>query len=1085
MSKRIIIVGILISVIAGFFWTQSRYPALNEKALGDVQIEDALSHEALIPVRKTAPSYIKVLYITINWLYSNKEGMTFGILLATAFLTLLGYMPKPGGQNIFLNILYGIIIGAPLGVCINCAAPIAKGMHKGGLKLETSLVAMFSSPSLNFIVLITLFNLFPLYMVVIKIALTLLFILVILPLLICYVFKLDKVPQSKRANEPLQQKMHNESWWQAVKATGKDLGKNLWHFLIMMIPLMTLAGFLSALLVVFFPLGNLSHIEINFGTILFIAFLGTLLTVPMAFDVIVVHLFMEIGMSPAVGMVLLFTLGMYSVFPYMVIFKTMSRKLATTIFCIVMVLGVCGGYIARAYDDYKTKKIISIFSQEFYEGESLRGGKDFSDSQRGEQGSANKLMAHSFDQRGIFTGEYSMGMAKKHTKFRKFGEEEMGEMISVFDDRFNEKDIKREDQKDPLIFSQDGELAEQDGPPQVQLDIEHDFTIENISVDHIKYYLKQGKGGGYFERFEGNAFGLNKHMSFSALDFFGPFHRSSGIAVGDMNNDHWQDILLANRQGIYLYKNMGGKKFILKEIDLPEINFLNVLLVAFVDINNDSWQDIYVAGYGGKNYFILNDGNEFRKSNIVNIPQKQAIATIAASFADLDRDGDLDFVQGNWSVGGRSLPSPASANNLIINNDLNFTERNLNEIVGETMSVLFSDFDNDHDMDLIIGNDFNEPDIFYLGNPSGQLANIGSEAGLIPVTTFATMSVDVADFDNDLIMDIYMGGISSHQRKRNNKIDRCFDIKDIIEKQECQNNQKISRIIRKRNMVACTKLKDEKSKNSCMVTIMVRLAIFQNNEDLCAYIPESYQPQRISCRARFFPKIGEEGAYSGAIDQNMLENVLLKGSPDGKFQEISDRMGVDEGRWTWNAKFADLDNDEWQDIYVGNGRFRKQSPYSNVFFHNYGGKYFKEEQEKFNLENFNVVTSYVYVDIDNDGDLDIITAGLNSPTNIYINNEHVNNMVSFEFRDHVGNFWGIGNKVYIYYGKNSERHQVREIKLGGGYQSFEAPIAYFGLGQYSEVKKIEIVWSTGERTHINKRFLANNKYIVTRDVLDN
>ena len=79
----------------------------------------------------------------------------------------------------------------------------------------------------------------------------------------------------------------------------------------------------------------------------------------------------------------------------------------------------------------------------------------------------------------------------------------------------------------------------------------------------------------------------------------------------------------------------------------------------------------------------------------------------------------------------------------------------------------------------------------------------------------------------------------------------------------------------------------------------------------------------------------------------------------------------------------------------------------------------------------------------------------------------------------MGNSFGIGNKVYIYYGE--QRHQVREIKSGSGYLSFDAPYAHFGLGTHDRVDKIEIFWSTGERTVIDRPLETNKKYVIWRE----
>ena len=58
----------------------------------------------------------------------------------------------------------------------------------------------------------------------------------------------------------------------------------------------------------------------------------------------------------------------------------------------------------------------------------------------------------------------------------------------------------------------------------------------------------------------------------------------------------------------------------------------------------------------------------------------------------------------------------------------------------------------------------------------------------------------------------------------------------------------------------------------------------------------------------------------------------------------------------------------------------------------------------------------------------------------------------------IGNAFGIGSKVYIYYG--DDKHQMQEILAGGGSQSFNEAIVWFGLGKYTSVSRIKIVWST-------------------------
>ena len=76
--------------------------------------------------------------------------------------------------------------------------------------------------------------------------------------------------------------------------------------------------------------------------------------------------------------------------------------------------------------------------------------------------------------------------------------------------------------------------------------------------------------------------------------------------------------------------------------------------------------------------------------------------------------------------------------------------------------------------------------------------------------------------------------------------------------------------------------------------------------------------------------------------------------------------------------------------------------------------------------------------------------------------------------------FGIGSKIIIYYGLDGSRHQAREIIASGGFISFDAPMAYFGLGDFEQVERVEVVWSTGERSELTGEFRVGARYIISR-----
>ena len=46
---------------------------------------------------------------------------------------------------------------------------------------------------------------------------------------------------------------------------------------------------------------------------------------------------------------------------------------------------------------------------------------------------------------------------------------------------------------------------------------------------------------------------------------------------------------------------------------------------------------------------------------------------------------------------------------------------------------------------------------------------------------------------------------------------------------------------------------------------------------------------------------------------------LFQNAGDSTFHDVSEESGVTMGRWAWGSRFADLNNDGWDDLVVANG----------------------------------------------------------------------------------------------------------------------------------------------------------------------
>ena len=261
-----------------------------------------------------------------------------------------------------------------------------------------------------------------------------------------------------------------------------------------------------------------------------------------------------------------------------------------------------------------------------------------------------------------------------------------------------------------------------------------------------------------------------------------------------------------------------------------------------------------------------------------------------------------------------------------------------------------------------------------------------------------------------------------------------------------------------------------------MVTRMILVAVSGEMPSLCEKIP--FTLNRNYCQ-KFFQAEQLELSRDNEIPMQPQLNLLLSGQADHTFRDVTEQAKISTAEWSWNARFADLDNDEWQDLFVVNGVPITQEFASNNFFHNQNGKSFAPSQVEFGLDDHDHSSSYTYIDMDRDGDLDIIANTLYGPFKVYTNNTQ-GNSVTIKLVDEQGNRFCLGCTLIIRYGPDGKRHQMREIKAGGGFHSYDVPIAHFGLGEYKTIRQIEITWSTGETSKLKHDFSANNEYTIHR-----
>lgn len=251
-----------------------------------------------------------------------------------------------------------------------------------------------------------------------------------------------------------------------------------------------------------------------------------------------------------------------------------------------------------------------------------------------------------------------------------------------------------------------------------------------------------------------------------------------GAAWFDMDNDGWYDLYLTGGSGPdALFKNNGDGTFtdIHAIAGLSTVQLANTNGVTTGDVNNDGWDDLFVTTFRtSDNYLFLNDGNGTFTHQTNWAGTGHMANSFSASFGDLNLDGWLDLFVCNWSrfmdvtINGANVSVDSEANFYYQNNgDGTFIEQaaqlQIDDTLGCALGVMFTDFDNDHDPDLFVSNDFgffsgNSPNRMFKNNhPIAAMEEVSSELGLD--VGMNGMGVARSDQNGDGIFDFYITNI--------------------------------------------------------------------------------------------------------------------------------------------------------------------------------------------------------------------------------------------------------------------------------------------------------------------------------------
>jgi hypothetical protein len=263
-----------------------------------------------------------------------------------------------------------------------------------------------------------------------------------------------------------------------------------------------------------------------------------------------------------------------------------------------------------------------------------------------------------------------------------------------------------------------------------------------------------------------------------------------------------------------------------------------------------------------------------------------------------------------------------------------------------------------------------------------------------------------------------------------------------------------------------------------------------------------------------------EKLLGGNEDDFIYGNALYHNLGGGKFEEISDRMGV-ENYWPWGVSVGDVNADGWDDIFISSGMGETfRYGINSLLLNNLGKKFLDAEfltgieprrdgrthtpwfdldcskplEIDLGMQRMGVcigqtgevtvmqalsTRASVMFDLDNDGDLDIVTNEFNSEPQVLISDLAQRKAIHWLKVSLVGtksNRDGLGATVRVHAGGQT---YTKYNDGKSGYLSQSSLPLYFGLGDATVVDGVEVDWPSGRKQDLPGKIHDNQVFEIT------
>ncbi|MDE2929175.1 MAG: CRTAC1 family protein [Acidobacteriota bacterium] len=528
--------------------------------------------------------------------------------------------------------------------------------------------------------------------------------------------------------------------------------------------------------------------------------------------------------------------------------------------------------------------------------------------------------------------------------------------------------------------------------------------------------------------------------------------------------------------------------------------------ISAADVDGDGLEDIYFLNQVGANQLWKNLGRgRFRDLTEVagvGVPDR---ISVAASFADVDNDGDADlFVttvrQGNVLFENRGK---GRFRDVTGESGLAYT--------GHSSGSVFFDYDRDGLLDLLVTNVgvYTTEQVgrggYYVGVDDAFGGHLRPER-----TEKSLLYRNLGDCRFEEVSG-KMGLVDEGWSGDANPIDVNRDGWPDLYVLNMQGNDEYYENVEGRKFV---KKSRELFPKTPWGSMGIQVFDFDNDGRMDIFLTDMHSDMSEGIPP-LFEKLKSNMQWTPSRlgiprEQSIYGNAFYLNQGQGRFREISDQVGA-ENYWPWGLSAGDLNADGYIDAFIASSMNYPFRYGVNSVLLNDGGKTFRDSEFILGVEprrgnrtarpwfeldcdgedkthsscrqrsgRFVVWAalgsrSSVIFDLDGDGDQDIVTNEFNSEPMVLVSDLAEKKPISYlkvKLQGERSNRDGLGARVTLQTGTRSYT-RVHDGK--SGYLSQSRLPLYFGLGNSNTVDRIEVIWPSGERQVVSGPIPTNQQ----------